>query len=358
MKRLWKLLLSLCLLVGLCACGSSSSESEGDNATIGGDSTEDNVLVVYSPNTDELINNVIPVFEEKTGIKVEVITGGTGDLQTRIVSEAENPQADVMYGGVNAAAAVQYKDYFEEYTSPNDSLLPAEYQNYLGVVSHYCLDGSAALLVNLDVFEELGLNADEFDSYEDLLWPELKGHIAMGDPANSSSAWAELTNMLLVMGDEPYDEKAWEFVAQFIDNLDGKMLDSSSKIYKGTADGEYAVGVSYEDPCVGLLVSGATNVKLVYPSEGAVWLPAGVAIIKNAPHMDNAKAFIDFLLSDEGQQCIATTTARPANTSISNTTEVMIPFSEINVAYEDIDLCAQNKADWQARWTDMFTSAN
>ena len=30
----------------------------------------------------------------------------------------------------------------------------------------------------------------------------------MGNPAASSSAWAELTNMLLVMGDEPYDEKA------------------------------------------------------------------------------------------------------------------------------------------------------
>ena len=59
-----------------------------------------------------------------------------------------------------------------------------------------------ALLLNLDVFEELGLDPDEFTGYKDLLRPELKGRIAMGDPTASSSAWAELTNMLLVMGDD------------------------------------------------------------------------------------------------------------------------------------------------------------
>ncbi|MCI6944342.1 MAG: iron(III)-binding protein, partial [Faecalibacterium sp.] len=74
-------------------------------------------------------------------------------------------------------------------------------------------------------------------------------------------------------------------------------------------------------------------------------------------HEENAKKFIDFLLSDEGQQAIATTTARPANTSIQNTTDLMTPFSEINVAYEDIDYCAEHKAEWQQRWTDIFTSS-
>ena len=54
------------------------------------------------------------------------------------------------------------------------------------------------ILLNKDVFKELGLDAEKFNSYEDLLGPKLKGHIAMGDPTNSSSAWAELTNMLLV----------------------------------------------------------------------------------------------------------------------------------------------------------------
>ena len=90
-----------------------------------------------------------------------------------------------MFGGNESFAVEKYPDNFEEYTSPNDTLLPKEYQNYKGIISHYRLDGSAALLVNTDVFAELGLNPDDFTSYEDSLWPELKGHIAMGDPANS-----------------------------------------------------------------------------------------------------------------------------------------------------------------------------
>ena len=39
--------------------------------------------------------------------------------------------------------------------------------------------------------------------------------------------------------------------------------------------------------------------------------------------MENAKLFIDFMQSEEGQQVIATTTARPVNTSINNTAEEM-----------------------------------
>jgi iron(III) transport system substrate-binding protein len=313
-------------------------------------------LVIYSPNTDALVD-VAYTFGEKFGISIEVQSMGTGECLEKIVAETENPQADILYGGMNYANAINYADYFEQYVAKGDDKLPEAYRNINGVSTHYCLDGSAALLINLDVFAELGLDPEEFKGYNDLLNPALKGKIAMGNPAASSSAWAELTNMLLVMGDEPYDEKAWEWVGKFIDNLTG-ILSSSSAIWKGVANGEYAVGVSYEDPCVSLLVDGATNVKLVYPEEGAVWLPAGVAIVKNAPNMENAKKFIDWLISDEGQAEIAKTTARPVNTSIANTTDKMIPFDQINIAYEDIPYCGENKVDWQARWEQMYNEAH
>ena len=245
------------------------------------------------------------------------------------------------------------QDLYEKYVSPNDAKLPKEYQNPNGYFEYTKLSGSAALLLNKDVFKELGLDAEKFNSYEDLLEPKLKGHIAMGDPTNSSSAWAELTNMLLVKGKEPYDDAAWEWVAKFVDQLDGTILSSSSQIYKGTADGEYAVGVSYEDPCVSLLEDGAENLRVVYPSEGAVWLPAGVAIVKGAKNEENAKKFIDFLISEEGQEALKDTTIRPVMTSVENTSEFMPPFSKIKVAYEDIKLVAEKKEEWQNRWQEL-----
>lgn len=354
MKKFLKVLLVSLLALSLIGCAKKAEEAPAnEEPTVGGGS-----LVIYSPNSDALIA-ATDVFAEKYGVDVQVISAGTGECLERVVAEKDNPQGDVMYGGMNYANSFnpEYAPLFETYTAAGDDKLPEAYQNFNGITTHYCLDGSAALLVNVEEYEKLGLNIDEFDSYEDLLAPELKGHIAMGDPANSSSAWAELTNMLLVKGNEPYDDAAWEWVGKFIDNLDGVQLSSSSAIYKGVVEGEYVVGVSYEDPCVGLLVDGATNVKLVYPSEGAVWLPAGTAIIKGAPNMDNAKLFMDWIISDEGQAEIAKTTARPVNPNVANTAKEMAPFSSINVVYEDMELCGTNKKEWQQKWTDMFTAA-
>ena len=358
MKKIIMLMMAVLMVFSMTACSGGKTEStNGDEGTVegtvgGGD------LVIYSPNSDALIE-VVETFGEKYGINVQVVSAGTGECLERISAEKDNPQADIMFGGMNYANSFNpdYVPLFEPYVAKGDENLPEAYQNFNGITTHYCLDGSAALLINTEEYAKLGLNVDEFTGYKDLLRPELNGKIAMGDPANSSSAWAELTNMLLVMGEEPYDEAAWDWVNQFIGNLDGVMLSSSSAIYKGVVAGEYVVGVSYEDPCVSLLVDGATNVKLVYPEEGAVWLPAGIAIIKNAPNMENAKLLVDWIISDEGQAEIAKTTARPVNPNINNTAEQMTPFSEINVKYEDMELCGANKKAWQGRWTDLFNAA-
>ncbi|NOM58303.1 iron ABC transporter substrate-binding protein, partial [Klebsiella pneumoniae] len=58
-----------------------------------------------------------------------------------------------------------------------------------------------------------------------------------------------------------------------------KIGSSSSGVYKAVVDGEMAVGLSYEDQAVKLLNDGA-NIKVVYPKEGTVFLPASAAIVK------------------------------------------------------------------------------
>ena len=311
---------------------------------------EDNVLVIYSPNSDTEVDNIIPAFEDATGIQVELLSMGTGECVTRIDSEKDNPQADVMWGGMNYGVYVQHPDLWADYTSPNEALIDVGYrQGEVKAYSNSNLSGSGCLIINNELAAELGV---EITGYTDLLKPELKGKIACGDPTKSSSAWAELTNMLLVMGEEAYDEKAWEYVEKFVAQLDGIQLDSSSAIYKGVANGEYVVGVSYEDPCIQMLASGA-DVSVVYPIEGTVWLPAATAIVKGAPHEKNAQAFIDFQLSDAGQSIYAGLTTRAVNSSLPLGNEFMKPFSEINVVYEDIPYCAEHKTEWQARYAEI-----
>ncbi len=332
MKKLLCVLLTAALLMGCAAA------------------LADDVLVIYSPNSDTEVESVIPAFEAATGIRVELQSIGTGECVTRIDAEKNNPKADIMWGGMNYGVYVQHPDLWEDYTSPNEALIDEGYrQGEIKAYTNYTLSGSGCLIVNKTLAAELGI---EIKGYADLLNPLLKGKIASGDPTKSSSAWAELTNMLLVMGDEPYDEKAWEFVEQFVAQLDGIQLSSSSAIYKGVADGEYVVGVSYEDPCVNMLASGA-DVYVVYPEEGTVWLPAATAIVKGCPHPEAAQKFIDFLISEENQLVYAGQTTRAVISSLPLGNPYMKPFSEINVVYEDIPYCAEHKTEWQARYAEI-----
>ena len=77
------------------------------------------------------------------------------------------------------------------------------------------------------------------------------------------------------------------------------------------------------------------------------------AIVKGAPHEAAAQAFIDFQLSNEGQSIYANLTTRAVNSTLPLGNEFMKPFSEINVAFEDIPFCAEHKTEWQARYAEI-----
>jgi len=330
MKKVLSLLVVAAMV--LAGCGSSK----------GADSKS---LVVYSPNSEGLIASTIPAFEEKYDIKVDLIQAGTGELFTKMNSEKNNPVADVMFGGAYSTFT-QNEDLFEPYTSENNDNVIEDYQNTTGYITPYVLDGSM-LIVNNSLIGDI-----QIEGYEDLLNEELKGKIATADPASSSSAFAQLTNMLLAMGGYE-DEGAWDYVRALFTNIDGKIASGSSNVYKSVADGEMVVGLTYEDPSVALLNSGA-DVSIVYPKEGSVFLPAGSAIIKGAKNMDNAKLFIDFIISQEIQDVYGTeTTNRPVLKEVQ-TSDSMTPIDEINTIQEDIDYVREHKDEIVEKFKTIF----
>ena len=83
---------------------------------------------------------------------------------------------------------------------------------------------------------------------------------------------------------------------------------------------------------------------------------SGIVYRINLLRLDpDRRIFIDFIISEEGQQGYADTTIRPVLASVENTSPYMLPFSEINVAYEDIAYCAEMKSEWSERWIDILT---
>lgn len=335
MKKISKLFVVLiAMMMVLVGCGGSEDEEK---------------LVVYTPNSEGILNSVIPLFEEKSGVEVEVISAGTGELVNRLQSEKENPYADVLFGGTYTQY-LDNPDLFQDYVSTENDNIVKEYQNKDGYITFTVLDGSV-LVVNKELTEGIEING-----YEDLLKPELKGKIATADPANSSSAFAQLTNILLAKGGYE-SEEAWDYVEDLIEQWDGKIQSGSSAVYKSVVDGEMAVGLTYEDPVSKLIKDGADNIEILYPEEGAVYLPAGTGIVEGANNLENAKKFVDFLLTEDVQKIFGTElTNRPVRKG-AQVGDHMTAFDDIPLIFEDMEYVRENKAQIVERYTQLFAES-
>ena len=345
MKRIILMISAVLLVVSF----NVFANGAGDAAS--GAQPEEKKLIVYSPNSEGLLNAVEKPFEEKYGIEVEIISAGTGECLKRIESEKNDPQGDVMYGG-SYATLVGRRDLFADYVSKNDAQLVPAYRNESGYVTKNTLDGSVIVINKTNLAEKLpGVT---ITGYEDIIkyGPQLEGQIVSGDPAKSSSSFAHLTNMLIDFGGYESDA-AWDKVADIFKNL--KVLGSSSAVWKGVRDGEYTIGLSYEDPCLTLINDGA-DVEVVYMEEGVVFLPAGSAVIQDCKHPEAAKLFMDFITSKEVQEVYGMTlTNRPVYQGVQ-TADYMKPLDQINVKIEDTAYVTEHKQDLVDRYIDMFTS--
>ncbi|HFY0562531.1 TPA: extracellular solute-binding protein, partial [Streptococcus pyogenes] len=146
-------------------------------------------------------------------------------------------------------------------------------------------------------------------------------------PNSSSSAFSQLTNILLAKGGYTSSE-AWEYVKRLLLSMNSIRATSSSDVYESVAEGKMIVGLTYEDPCINLQKSGA-NVSIVYPDEGTVFVPSSVAIIKKAKAMKEAKQFINFILSSDVQNAFGQSTSNRPIRRDAQTSHEMKPLDEI-----------------------------
>ncbi|BAD66183.1 extracellular solute-binding protein [Shouchella clausii] len=314
----------------------------------GNGSSSDDTLVVYTTRSESLNEAVIPQFEKETGIRVQMISAGTGEAITRVESERNNPQGDVLWAA-DITMLYDKTDLFEEYVSPEDEYMMEGFKNTTGYFSPAFSDPTV-FIVNTDLAGDM-----EIESFQDLLNPELKGRIAFGDPVNSSSAFQSLIAMLYAAGDgDPMSDQAWEFVKAFVANLDGKVQGSSGQVHKGVADGEYVVGLTWEDPVVHYKQSGAA-VEVVFPTEGVVYPGQSIQIIKGTKNLENAKKFVDYVLSEEVQSRTGQElTVRPLREGVE-VADYMTPQEEIKLfdQYDEMFII-ENMDDITARYVEVL----
>lgn len=303
------------------------------------------VLTIYTSSSDELLNATIPLFEEKYKIQVVLVKGETVDLLEKIRDGSDAPQADVLLGGVYSEL-YSYADLFQDYVSVNDKHLIDAYQNTTGYTTSYILSGSC-LVVNKSLTQGV-----EIKGYRDLLKPELSGKIIMANPINSSSALAQLTNILLAMGGYE-NEEAWDYLSALICQT-GEIASASGKVYGSVASGKKAVGLSYEAPCAALMSSGA-DIEIVYPEEGCVYLPATAAIVKGCGQTEYARHFIDFITSKDMQNIYGNILMNRSVRKDAQVGKFLLPMDRIDLLEEDMDYVKQHKMEILSRYSNIVS---
>lgn len=310
-------------------------------------------LIIYTSYSNDLQLILIDSFREKyPKIDVQLVEGGAGELKARAKAEAANPQGDIITG-ITYSDLNEMKQYLQPYVAKNNAAMPEDARGETtdGYLT-YQVDQCVNLLVNKQLAKELGV---EIKGYTDLLNPKLKGKIIAANPSNSSSAWDQLVTMLVVMGGFG-SEESWNYVEKFTQQLDGKISGSSSGVYKNVYNGEYVVGVTYEAPCIEYIKSGqGDKVELVYMIEGTTASFHGNGVIKDCTNLENAKLFMDHLISDETQKHMERDGShRQANLNLPTTVNFRIPMENLKLMHRDEQYLSNNRAEIVARWESIW----
>ncbi|MCZ8185705.1 MAG: ABC transporter substrate-binding protein [Beijerinckiaceae bacterium] len=135
------------------------------------------------------------------------------------------------------------------------------------------------------------------ESWQDLMRPELRGQLVMPSPLNSGAA---LIHAATLTGSLP---GGWEFYKQLKANntLAGG---ANGDVLRQVAGGEKLVGMIVDFMPIREKAKGAP-VEFVFPKEGVSAVSEPVAILASTKNEKAAKAFVDFLLSRDGQMLAA-----------------------------------------------------
>ncbi len=300
-------------------------------------------LTVYSPHDSQPLYAAVKEFQEITGISVNVVSSGTGELLERIRRENEEgePLCDVFWGG-GAESIAANADLFEPFTSVFDDWIPKESKdpNFLWVG-----ESPAPVVI---IYNTILVSPEEVPTaWSDLLLPKWRGKIACARPGKSGSAYTLLCTMLTAFGGE--EGEGWPFIRKFVENLEGKLLDNSADTYRLVADGTFSIGLSQEKSAQTYIQSGA-RLGISYPQEGTSAVPDAIALVKGCNNREPALQFVHFLLGQDNQNMMATLyNRRPVRTDLLPP-KGLPPLSSIKLVAYDLDWAAGSKQEILHTW--------
>ncbi|MEZ9027546.1 ABC transporter substrate-binding protein [Vibrio cyclitrophicus] len=258
----------------------------------------DGRLVVYCSATNAMCEAETKAFSDKYDVKTSFVRNGSGSTLAKIEAEKKNPRADVWYGGtLDPQSQAGEMDLLQAYPSPQLEFIMDNYKDPAkrkGNYSSAVYMGILGFGVNTERLAEKGLAIPR--CWSDLTKPEYKDEIQIADPQSSGTAYTALATFIQLWT----EDQAFTYFKDLDKNI-SQYTKSGVTPSRNSARGEIAIGIGFLHD-YSLEQSKGAPLDLISPCEGTGYEIGGVSIIKGARNLDNAKLFVDWVLSKEGQE--------------------------------------------------------
>lgn len=320
--------------------------TENVESTQGENPVQTKPLIVYLNDFDDVIADM---FKEATGYDVEVVSGNSAEIMSRIAAEKGNPQWDVvwidsMYDVYNLAGDGELMTDFE----PENAVNLTDFSKTL-VPENKCMyptdiHAAGVLVYRNDVWSE----ADAPKTFADLTDEKYKDQVGMADPGVAAPAYPLAAYFMDTLGLEAGEEY---FTTLFDHGL--KVFPKNPQVVQALAGGDISIAMLQEINAYDMVASGEP-ITIIWPEDGAPGSTRVAAISAQSEQPEIAKMFVNFLLDAKTQQALVDTGDEgyfePSVNGVNAKAE-RDPNAKLAVADEVFG--AENEADIKAWFADM-----
>jgi iron(III) transport system substrate-binding protein len=258
-------------------------------------------VVIYTSLDQIYSEPILKEYENKTGVKVKIVfdveAAKTTGLVNRLIAEKRNPVCDVFWNSeIGKTLVLKSKGVIAPYVSPSAVDIPEQFKDEEGFWTGFAAR-ARVLIYNTNLVDETEVPKSIFD----LTNQKWLGKFGLANPLFGTTA-THTAALFEVLG----KKKAGNYFEQLKNNR-VVIVAGNSTSRDLVQDGELMIGFTDTDDANIAIMKGKP-VKIVYPDRdglGTLLIPNTVALIKNAPHPEEGKKLIDYILSREVEEKLA-----------------------------------------------------
>lgn len=299
-------------------------------------------LNFYTSMQVDVVEDIIAAFEAAhPDVRVDMLYSGSVELEQRVYAErdAGAVNADVIWAA-NPAFFLKLKaeDLLLTYESPEAVNVPAELRDEDNTFV-------AGRVFNMGIGYNTNLVSEEEapKSWEEFL--EWGPRAALGSPLHSGTSFTALGAFV------SNEDLGWDWFER-ARAAGVQLLRSTGDVTRGLTSGEFAVIKGIDYVLANQAAEGAP-VAFLFPEEGAVTVASPIGIMAASQNVEAAQAFVDFIISKEGQEVMVGKFFIPVRTDVQPPPGLPTADQIISLPL-DYDWLAEHDAELREQFSDLY----